>query len=77
MTSKLDLTTDYTALLIIDVQNDFCPGGKLAIQDGDQVVAPINLMTPLLPILLQHRTGTLMGMLALRRVMKAEDHLIQ
>ena len=44
MTSKLDLTADDTALLIIDVQNDFCPGGQLAVQDGDQVVAPINLM---------------------------------
>jgi len=44
MTSKLDLTADNTALLIIDVQNDFCPGGQLAVQDGDQVVAPINLM---------------------------------
>ena len=44
MTSKLDLTADNTALLVIDVQNDFCPGGQLAVQDGDQVVAPINLM---------------------------------
>ena len=44
MTRKLDLTADNTALLIIDVQNDFCPGGQLAVQDGDQEVAPINLM---------------------------------
>ena len=26
------------ALLIVDVQNDFCPGGALAVRDGDQVV---------------------------------------
>lgn len=32
------------ALIVIDVQNDFCPGGALAVQDGDQVVAPINAM---------------------------------
>ena len=32
MTSKLDLTADNTALLIIDVQNDFCPGGQLAFR---------------------------------------------
>ncbi|HYW83402.1 MAG TPA: nicotinamidase, partial [Spirochaetia bacterium] len=25
-------------LLIIDVQNDFCPGGSLAVEDGDAVV---------------------------------------
>lgn len=29
-------------LLIIDVQRDFCPGGALAIEDGDAVVPPIN-----------------------------------
>ncbi|MCG7625712.1 bifunctional nicotinamidase/pyrazinamidase [Epibacterium sp. Ofav1-8] len=32
------------ALIVIDVQNDFCPGGALAVPDGDQVVAPINAM---------------------------------
>ena len=30
------------ATIIIDVQHDFCPGGALAVQDGDQVVAPCN-----------------------------------
>lgn len=32
------------ALLIIDVQNDFCPGGALAVADGDAVVPVINAM---------------------------------
>jgi nicotinamidase/pyrazinamidase len=32
------------ALIVIDVQNDFCPGGALAVPDGDQVVAPVNAM---------------------------------
>lgn len=30
------------ALLVVDVQNDFCPGGALAVADGDEVVAPLN-----------------------------------
>ncbi|CUH87053.1 nicotinamidase/pyrazinamidase [Phaeobacter sp. CECT 5382] len=30
------------ALIVIDVQNDFCSGGALAVPDGDEVVAPIN-----------------------------------
>ena len=30
------------ALLIVDVQNDFCPGGALAVDDGDKVVPVIN-----------------------------------
>jgi len=29
-------------LLVIDVQNDFCPGGALAVNDGDAVVPAIN-----------------------------------
>ncbi|MGR3501959.1 bifunctional nicotinamidase/pyrazinamidase [Pseudaestuariivita sp.] len=35
-----------TALLVIDVQNDFCPGGALAVTDGDAVVPIINAMLP-------------------------------
>lgn len=34
------------ALIVIDVQNDFCPGGALAVPEGDAVVAPINAMMP-------------------------------
>lgn len=30
------------ALVIVDVQNDFCPGGSLAVKDGDQVVPVLN-----------------------------------
>jgi len=30
------------ALLVIDVQNDFCPGGALAVAGGDEVVSGIN-----------------------------------
>lgn len=32
------------ALLVIDVQNDFCPGGALAVPGGDDIVNPINGM---------------------------------
>jgi nicotinamidase/pyrazinamidase len=32
------------ALLIIDVQNDFLPGGALAVPDGDQVIDPVNAL---------------------------------
>jgi nicotinamidase/pyrazinamidase len=34
------LPTD--ALLVIDLQNDFCPGGALAVPEGDQIVPLIN-----------------------------------
>src|SRR5664279_2966502 len=32
------------ALLIIDVQNDFLPGGALAVPGGDEVLDPINAL---------------------------------
>ena len=31
------------ALIVVDVQNDFCPGGALAVRDGDAVVPLINV----------------------------------
>jgi len=39
MKIRLDSTC---ALVIVDVQNDFCPGGALPVRDGDAVVAPLN-----------------------------------
>jgi nicotinamidase/pyrazinamidase len=36
------MTNTKQALLVVDVQNDFCPGGALAVLDGDDVVPPLN-----------------------------------
>jgi nicotinamidase/pyrazinamidase len=36
--------TESDALIVVDVQNDFCPGGKLAVPEGDEVVPVINSM---------------------------------
>ena len=38
------------ALIVIDVQNDFCPGGALAVAGGDEIVAPINALLPEFPV---------------------------
>jgi len=35
------------ALLIVDVQNDFCPGGALAVPDGDQIIPVANRLVRL------------------------------
>jgi nicotinamidase/pyrazinamidase len=32
----------YTALVVVDIQNDFCPGGALAVSNGDKVVPVLN-----------------------------------
>lgn len=32
----------HTALVVVDVQNDFCPGGALAVADGEKVVPVLN-----------------------------------
>src|SRR6266508_1854791 len=33
-------------LIVVDVQRDFCPGGSLAVPDGDQVVPVVNRLAP-------------------------------
>lgn len=38
------------AILVIDVQTDFCPGGALAVAGGDEIVAPINALVPDYPV---------------------------
>jgi nicotinamidase/pyrazinamidase len=38
------------ALIVIDVQNDFCPGGALAVAEGDAIIAPINLLLAEFPV---------------------------
>ena len=34
--------TEQDVLVVIDVQNDFCPGGARAVADGDAVIDPIH-----------------------------------
>jgi len=34
------------ALIVVDVQNDFCPGGALAVAEGDAVIAVIQRIAP-------------------------------
>ena len=40
---------------MVDVQNDFCPGGALAVPDGDAVVEPINRLIEQIPVVLATR----------------------
>jgi nicotinamidase/pyrazinamidase len=42
--SKRYTIGETDVLLVIDVQNDFCPGGGLAVPDGDHVVPAINTL---------------------------------
>jgi nicotinamidase/pyrazinamidase len=46
MTPKDDGMTDRDVLVVIDVQNDFCPGGALAVADGDTVIEVIHRVAP-------------------------------
>jgi nicotinamidase/pyrazinamidase len=42
MAAMMKGITDRDVLLVIDVQNDFCPGGNLAVPAGDQIVPLVN-----------------------------------
>jgi nicotinamidase/pyrazinamidase len=37
-------------LIVIDVQNDFCPGGALAVADGDAILPRINALLAEFPV---------------------------
>src|ERR671930_480012 len=43
-TMKVAIDPGRDALVIVDVQNDFCPGGALAVPEGDAVVAKANAL---------------------------------
>jgi nicotinamidase/pyrazinamidase len=43
------------ALIIVDVQRDFCPGGALAVPDGDAVVEPTNALAASAPFVVATR----------------------
>ena len=38
------------ALILVDIQNDFLPGGALAVPDGDKVIPVANQLQPLFPL---------------------------
>ena len=39
-----------SALVLVDIQNDFCPGGALAVKEGDQIVEVVNRLMPHFPL---------------------------
>ncbi len=43
------------ALIVVDVQNDFCAGGALEVNDGDAVVEPINRLSAKIPFVVATR----------------------
>lgn len=43
------------ALLVVDPQNDFLPGGSLAVPDGNRIFDPINRLMPIFPLVIASR----------------------
>lgn len=41
-----------SALVLVDIQNDFCPGGALAVEEGDQIVEVVNRLMPHYPLVI-------------------------
>jgi len=42
------INIDKTLLLLVDVQNDFCPDGALAVKDGDKIIQPLNVLAKII-----------------------------
>jgi len=41
-----------SALVLVDIQNDFCPGGALAVAEGDETVGVANRLMPYFPLII-------------------------
>jgi nicotinamidase/pyrazinamidase len=41
-----------SALILVDIQNDFCPGGALAVNEGDRIVPTVNRLIPEFPLVI-------------------------
>ena len=41
-----------SALVLVDIQNDFCPGGALAVAEGDETVSVANRLMPHFPLII-------------------------
>src|SRR5215212_179425 len=41
---------ENSALILVDIQNDFCPGGALAVAEGDEIVEVVNRLMPRFPL---------------------------
>jgi len=41
------------ALLVVDIQNDFCPGGALAVPDGDTIITTVNKLVNVFDAVIQ------------------------
>ena len=40
----------HQALIVIDIQNDFCPGGALAVAQGDVIIPRVNALMQEFPV---------------------------
>jgi nicotinamidase/pyrazinamidase len=43
---------ENAAFVLVDIQNDFCPGGALAVAEGDQIVEVVNRLMRLFPLVI-------------------------
>lgn len=43
---------EKAALILVDIQNDFCPGGALAVAEGDQIIEAVNELTSQFPLVI-------------------------
>lgn len=51
----MNIFASMEALIVVDVQNDFCPGGALAVPGGDEVVAEVSRLAAEAPLVIATR----------------------
>jgi len=46
------IKSENAALILVDIQNDFCPGGALAVAEGDEIIPVVNHFMPHFPLVI-------------------------
>jgi nicotinamidase/pyrazinamidase len=49
---EMDSELQASALILVDIQNDFCPGGALAVNEGDRIIPIVNRLIPRFPLVI-------------------------
>jgi nicotinamidase-related amidase len=66
-------TGERDVLLVVDIQNDFCPGGNLAVPHGEEIVPAINRLAERFAHVVLTRTGTRVATSRLHRHTRARN----
>lgn len=72
---KMNKQPQNSALVVVDVQNGFTPGGNLAVADADTIIPTINQLAGCFENVVSLKTGIRIIIFLLQPTIRASSHL--